>query len=434
MEFSQLSRMNEKIQELYSAMLAVMPLERMDEDPFDYFRNETDHIVETMETVLRDVGNRKLEMQQEIDALVSEMRKNCADIEVPMPSVPDLCNLSVVREYVKNESGRIMVLKKGIEGRMETVIEEIEQIKGEIFDIGMEDIRCTELMPMKGEDCVSVVNLRELEVYRDSLRNKREGMERSRDRLYGELCVFLSQLSKEDTEVRIDQKIFVLEGLHKKYKEEVERKDLEFRGLEAEIRRREGYLGMPYKEIEMDLSDENMALMRKYGEHLRREQERQLDEIYEKKRCLLRSLLDVFGEDMKDYKRTEEDIEEMSRTIERLESKKDLFLSIRSLMEKRAGLVDKMNEFEKIASDPKRLFRSSLQLLSEEKFRNSAYPNLIRVEEAIFKLLDEYEDRFGKLLKDGVDFKESLRKEVENRIVNKTVFISRFDSPSRKKR
>lgn len=434
MKFSWPSKLSERIQRLYSAMLSLMPLERIEDHPFDCFDREIECIIESVDAVLKSIINRKLEMEKEIDGMMERVKRDCEDIEMEVPCVPRFFNLCVVREYVKNEANRIMLLKKAVEGRMITIKEEIAKIKEDIFDVEMMGIDCIELKTMDEEDCVSLANLKELEMHRDFLRSKKESMERNRDRLYEELCVFLSQLSRNDSDVMIGQKIFILEQLHKKYKEEIERRDLEFRMLEMEIRRREGYLGVPCKEIEMDLGDENLGMMRSYEKYLREEQERQLDEIYEKKRSLLGELVDIFGEDMKDYKKTEEGIEEMAVMISKLESKKDLFLSIRSLMEKRSELISKMNEFEKIASDPKRLFRSSLQLLSEEKFRNSAYPNLIRVEEAIFKLLDEYEDRFEKLLKDGMDFKKSLREEIENRIVNKTVFISRFDSPSRKRR
>ncbi|KAG5859655.1 hypothetical protein KMI_05g08370 [Encephalitozoon hellem] len=434
MKFSWANKLNERIQRLYDTMLVLMPLERVGDHPFDYFEDEVGCIIESVDGVLKSIMDRKAEMQNEIDGVVESMGRDCLSIGVEAPRIPKLLNMCVLREYVKNEARRIALMKRAVAGRMAAIREEIEKIKEDIFDVEMRGIDCAGLKAVNGEDDVSLTSLKELETHRDFLRSEQERMEGNRDGLYGELCVFLSQLSKSDPDVEIGQKIFILEKLHKKYKEEVEKRDSEFRRLEIEIRRREGYLGMPCREIEMDLSDGNLEMMRSYESYLREEQERLLDEIYEKKRSLLKGLVDVFGEDMKDFTKTEEGIQEMAEMISKLESKKDLFLSIRSLVEKREELISKMNEFEKIASDPKRLFRSSLQLLSEEKFRNSAYPNLIRIEEAIFKLLDEYEGRFGKLIKNGTDFRRSLREEIESRVVNKTVFIGRFDSPSRKRR
>jgi hypothetical protein len=50
-----------------------------------------------------------------------------------------------------------------------------------------------------------------------------------------------------------------------------------------------------------------------------------------------------------------------------------------------------MMDFEKSASDPRRLFRSSFQLLEEEKFRKTCYPTLLKMEERLSKLLNDWE-------------------------------------------
>lgn len=434
MEFSQLRRINEKIQELYEAMVGVVPFESVNKHPFDHFLEETNRIIDSINAGIESVSKQRAEMEGEVEALMEGLKRDCASIEMEVPVIPELCNLGLLREYVRNEVERVRLARKGVESRTAIVIEEIKEIVEDIPDVAVRAIECTGVGGGSEGSSVSLERLRLLEAQRDLLRNERESRERRRDELYEELLVFLSQLQKSDGEVRISQKIFVLEDLHGRYKEEIEQRDREFRGLEAEIRRREGYLGVVRRDIEPILSDDNLVAMREYESHLRDEQRKRFDEIYEKKKSRLAGLLEVFGEEMGEYGRTEEDVEKMGKMIEELESKKELFLSISSLVEKRAELVDKMNEFEKIASDPKRLFRSSFQLISEEKFRNNAYPNLIRIEEAIFKHLDEYEEEFGKLLRNGVDFKESLRNEIENRIVNKTVFINRFDSPTRKRK
>jgi hypothetical protein len=40
-----------------------------------------------------------------------------------------------------------------------------------------------------------------------------------------------------------------------------------------------------------------------------------------------------------------------------------------------------MVEFEKTASDPRRLFKSSFQLLEEERWRKTCFPTLLKMEE-----------------------------------------------------
>ena len=46
-------------------------------------------------------------------------------------------------------------------------------------------------------------------------------------------------------------------------------------------------------------------------------------------------------------------------------------------------VVQKMLEFEKTASDPRRLFRSSFQLNEEERFRKTCFPTLMKMENAL---------------------------------------------------
>lgn len=93
-----------------------------------------------------------------------------------------------------------------------------------------------------------------------------------------------------------------------------------------------------------------------------------------------------------------------------------------------------MNEFEKIASDPKRLFKSSFQLNREEKFRKNAFPSLLKIEEEILNKLDDYSKKYGIYKKDEQIYKEIIKKEIEGRIINKTVFINKFDSPYKRKK
>lgn len=55
-----------------------------------------------------------------------------------------------------------------------------------------------------------------------------------------------------------------------------------------------------------------------------------------------------------------------------------------------------MINFEKNASDPKRLFQASFQLLQEERWRNSCFPNLLQLDDALFKAVREFEYISGK--------------------------------------
>ena len=50
-----------------------------------------------------------------------------------------------------------------------------------------------------------------------------------------------------------------------------------------------------------------------------------------------------------------------------------------------------MMDFEKSASDPRRLFESSFRLLEEEKFRKNGLPTLMNMEAKLKKAVLDYE-------------------------------------------
>lgn len=87
-----------------------------------------------------------------------------------------------------------------------------------------------------------------------------------------------------------------------------------------------------------------------------------------------------------------------------------------------------MKEFEVSAKDPNRLFGPSFRLMEEEKFRRSAYPNLVRLEAEICEGLLAFKDRFGEDMRwEGRGLRQAIEEEKENRYVNESVFF--FVSP-----
>lgn len=55
-----------------------------------------------------------------------------------------------------------------------------------------------------------------------------------------------------------------------------------------------------------------------------------------------------------------------------------------------------MIDFEKTASDPKRLFQASFRLIEEEKWRNTCLPRLLQLDRALIKAINEFEKLAGK--------------------------------------
>ncbi|KAF9130959.1 hypothetical protein BGW39_002423 [Mortierella sp. 14UC] len=119
----------------------------------------------------------------------------------------------------------------------------------------------------------------------------------------------------------------------------------------------------------------------------------------------------------------EEKLERIQAEIEGCRARYSKSGPVYKLMMTRSNHIEKMIAFEQTASDPKRLFQSSFQLVEEEKFRRRAYPTLLKLEntllDAIMKFEKEHEQSF---MYEGLSYLETLQAEIENRHVNETVF------------
>lgn len=104
--------------------------------------------------------------------------------------------------------------------------------------------------------------------------------------------------------------------------------------------------------------------------------------------------------------------EEVERLHKMLLSSKKLI----KLILKRKAFIQRMLEFEVVASDPRRLFKSSTQLNKEEEFRRSAYPTLLSLETAIRDGLEVFEEETGVPFEwEGEYYLVTLEHEIENR-------------------
>ncbi|KAF9964812.1 carboxypeptidase C prc1 [Mortierella alpina] len=93
------------------------------------------------------------------------------------------------------------------------------------------------------------------------------------------------------------------------------------------------------------------------------------------------------------------------------------------LMMTRSSHIERMIAFEHTAKDPKRLFQASFRLVDEDKFRRKAYPTLLNLEEKLLKAIEKFEGEQGEtFMYEGLPYLETLRKEIDNRHVNETVF------------
>ncbi|KAI7892611.1 microtubule associated protein-domain-containing protein [Mucor mucedo] len=97
--------------------------------------------------------------------------------------------------------------------------------------------------------------------------------------------------------------------------------------------------------------------------------------------------------------------------------------ALKALMKERKDLIQKMIDFEKTASDPKRLFQASFRLIEEEKWRNTCLPRLLQLDRALIKAIGEFEKLAGKPVMIGERrYLDTLLDEIADREANQTFF------------
>nr|KAJ3419693.1 carboxypeptidase C prc1 [Polyrhizophydium stewartii] len=106
---------------------------------------------------------------------------------------------------------------------------------------------------------------------------------------------------------------------------------------------------------------------------------------------------------------------------------------INRLIEQRQDLLAKMHDFERTASDPRRLFRPSFQLVEEERFRKTCLPSLMKIEADIVDAVKHLEQETGEPFCEGdARYIDKLEAEIAQRFINATVFVlGRTSQPSR---
>ncbi|KAL0085822.1 microtubule associated protein-domain-containing protein [Phycomyces blakesleeanus] len=97
--------------------------------------------------------------------------------------------------------------------------------------------------------------------------------------------------------------------------------------------------------------------------------------------------------------------------------------TVSELMKQRKELVQKMIDFEKNASDPKRLFQASFQLLDEERWRNTCFPTLVRLDNELIQAVHEFERISHKpFMYNDRRYLDILAEEIADRSANQTFF------------
>ncbi|KAI8924617.1 microtubule associated protein-domain-containing protein [Entophlyctis helioformis] len=107
-----------------------------------------------------------------------------------------------------------------------------------------------------------------------------------------------------------------------------------------------------------------------------------------------------------------------------LQTRFNRYQSIYKLIDDRKMLLQRMKDFETTASDPKRLFRPSFQLLDEEKFRKTCLPTLKKTEMLLRDAVTAYEnDTEQEFELNGERYLDTLDNEIANRFINESMFV-----------
>ncbi|CAG8526908.1 4115_t:CDS:10 [Paraglomus occultum] len=164
------------------------------------------------------------------------------------------------------------------------------------------------------------------------------------------------------------------------------------------------------------------ALMREIVQKAIEEYTAQLEDLWDK--CLVpQSERAEFIVNLHEISSSEEVYHVLASEVARLQELYAKCAEIYRLMLERKSLIEKMIDFEKHASDPKRLFQSSFRLLEEEKWRKTCWPNLVRLEKRLVDACLEYETNERKpFMHEGKRYLEGLEEEISERVVNKMFF------------
>lgn len=194
-----------------------------------------------------------------------------------------------------------------------------------------------------------------------------------------------------------------------------------------------------------DISLRNMELLLAERRKLIDFQQQRFRELYETHLQELRRLMQALRMNARQQAEllasveeyTAEGLQQLARHLAVLQPKLEQTREVIQSIDARTSLIQRMREFEISASDPARLFRSSFQLLQEEKFRKTALPNLLTLESRLKGQLAEYERRFGEAFicdETGEEvraFAEVLEEEIQGRYLNDGIFG--FDQAKQRK-
>lgn len=417
-----------KLESLFDVISQITPTTNLVSHNYNDNSPYIDDLLTVLDTLISKANIEKDIIIKEIQRIESDILLFSSQLNLGFIELPIFENLGLHREYVENELNKILFKRSQVESEIKILVQNICELSKDVSDEPVEiskyfnsstiiSIETVELL--KNEKSVLLQKITELEIERQS---------------FYDIIVELSKQLCKETEISFSENICDLKRKMNELQNEFKERKESYEKLLDEIKKRENLLNFEKRLFEYSLDQKRIEEIREYNDFLIKEQNRLFDEIYNRTIGQLKEIDEILGKENVNYLKSEESLLEMRKRLDKYENIKDKHDEIVDLLKRRRSLLERMTEFEILASDPKRLFKSSFQLNSEEKFRNSAYPSLLKIEESLFDKIESFEENYGEFVHEKKPYKLALKHEIENRIINRTVFISRCDSPFRKKR
>lgn len=414
---------NKKFIDLQSVLSTIIPLQKISKNPTDIFRSEFDNILKCIDDITNKFTGVRNNLIDECVKLEKSIYLKCEVLKIDMPRMPNICNLYFKKEYLMIELSKINLLEKY---RLREINYWVNKSKKLHYELYNDDFLLEIIEP-------SIMYLENLKKLYKSLKQDKEKKDIQKKELVKDLQSFYKKLEINE-KVSIYDRFVILEEKYKTHKNMCINRQKELNVIKQEIHDKENLLNFSLTRFLDLLSDKYIGELKERCYYLQNEYEKKVEEIYSEHFSTLKNLLSLFGMKLEIYEKNDKGLLQIKNRIKDLESKKDLFLEINNLINNRYALLERMNEFEKIASDPKRLFKSSFQLNREEKFRKNAFPSLLKLETELIDKLKEYTEKYGIFYKNEENYENVLKAEIEGRIINKMVFINKYDSPYKKKK
>ncbi|ELA46923.1 hypothetical protein VCUG_01621 [Vavraia culicis subsp. floridensis] len=406
------SKIHSNIDRLNDTVHKMLPIDELLFPSQKYLEKNFLNISREVDTVLERVKEQMSQIVDKLERTKQELIARGSKIGVTI-KFPRLENLMLDQLNVENERNRITVLEKVMMKKIHCYLKKIGDHYYDLYGrySGYTNDECS-TNNLKSLAKLHVETLNEVNSRCDLRRELRK------------------KLLKHKIKNLENMKFFEMASTAKEIMEQEEKEEKLKIVLRRAIHR---ILDMLNRDSDILLPNDLEKLKDTY-EKLLEEEKVQFDEIFDATEQEFKAICSIFFLKFDKLKRTRESIVLMKKIISDLTERKEHFVELKELIEKRDRVIVEIESFEKTARDPGRLKGSSIQLLHEERFRRKIIPSLLEIESRILEKLNDYKQRYNEPFMYGdEDYEENLRNEINGRIIHSSVYISnKTQSPWRK--